>query len=63
MSEGSPREKVLTVRKSSYTDEDDDTVNCSINSFAIGFTVNLIISNLTGLRKNFEISEFSRYRG
>lgn len=48
MSEGSPREKVLTVRKSSYTDEDDDTVNCSINSFAIGFTVNLIISNLTG---------------
>lgn len=63
MSEGSPREKVLTVRKSSYTDEDDDTVNCSINSSAIGFTVNLIISNLTGLRKNFEISEFSRYRG
>lgn len=48
MSEGSPREKVLTVRKSSYTDEDDDTVNCSINSSAIGFTVNLIISNLTG---------------
>lgn len=38
MSEGSPREKVLTVRKSSYTDEDDDTVNCSINSFAIGFS-------------------------
>lgn len=59
MSEGSPREKVLTVRKSSYTDEDDDTVNCSINSSAIGFTVNLIISNLTRLRKNFEISEFS----
>lgn len=51
MSEGSPREKVLTVRKSSYTDEEDDTVNCSMNSFAIEFTVNLTVSNLTGLSK------------
>lgn len=51
MSEGSPREKVLTVRKSSYTDEEDDPVNCSMNSFAIEFTVNLIVSNLTGLSK------------
>lgn len=51
MSEGSPREKVLTVRKSSYTDEEDDTVNYSMNSFAIEFTVNLTVSYLTGLSK------------
>lgn len=51
MSEVSPREKVLTVRKSSYTDEEDDTVNCSMNSFAIESTVNLTVSYLTGLSK------------
>lgn len=51
MSEGSPREKVLTVRKSSYTDEEDDTVNCSINSFAVGFTVNLIYIQLDRTEK------------
>lgn len=62
MFEGSLREKVLIVRKFSYIDEEDDTVNCLMNLFVIEFIVNFIVFNLIGLRKNFEILEYLGYR-
>lgn len=51
MFEGSLREKVLIVRKFSYIDEEDDTVNCLMNLFVIEFIVNFIVFNLIGLSK------------